>query len=97
MRLNAPRIAPMADAEMDADQKELLVPMGGRVLNIFRTLVRAPKALRGFLGWGNYVLSRRNDLPAREREIVILRIGFLSVSDIGRSIVIRTGSTVRGL
>jgi alkylhydroperoxidase family enzyme len=54
--------------------------MGGRVLNIFRTLVRAPKALRGFLGWGNYVLSRRNDLPAREREIVILRIGFLCKS-----------------
>ena len=80
MRLNAPRIAPMTDAEMDADQKELLVPMGGRVLNIFRTLVRAPKALRGFLGWGNYVLSRRNDLPAREREIVILRVGFLCKS-----------------
>ena len=80
MRLNAPRIAPMTDAEMDADQKELLVPMGGRVLNIFRTLVRAPKALRGFLGWGNYVLSRRNDLPAREREIVILRTGFLCKS-----------------
>jgi 4-carboxymuconolactone decarboxylase len=80
MRLHAPRIAPMTDAEMDADQKELLVPMGGRVLNIFRTLVRAPKALRGFLGWGNYVLSRRNDLPAREREIVILRIGFLCKS-----------------
>jgi alkylhydroperoxidase family enzyme len=80
MRLNAPRIQPLADAEMDADQKELLVPMGGRVLNIFRTLVRAPKALRGFLGWGNYVLSRRNDLPAREREIVILRIGYLCKS-----------------
>jgi alkylhydroperoxidase family enzyme len=80
MRLHAPRIAPITDAEMDADQKELLVPMGGRVLNIFRTLVRAPKALRGFLGWGNYVLSRRNDLPAREREIVILRIGYLCKS-----------------
>ena len=80
MRLTQPRIAPLADDQLDADQKELLAPMGSRVLNIFRTLVRAPKALRGFLGWGNYVLSRRNDLPAREREIVILRIGYLCKS-----------------
>ncbi|MAK64222.1 MAG: carboxymuconolactone decarboxylase, partial [Maricaulis sp.] len=27
--------------------------------------------------WGGYVLSDKNDLPAREREIVILRTGFL--------------------
>jgi 4-carboxymuconolactone decarboxylase len=80
MRLAEPRIAPLTDEEMDADQKELAAPMaanGGRVINIFRTLIRAPKAARGFLAWGNYVLSRRNDLPPREREIVILRTGFL--------------------
>lgn len=79
MRLTAPRIPPLSDDQMDADQKEIAAPMAatGRVLNIFRTLIRAPKAAKGFLAWGNYVLSRRNDLPAREREIVILRIGFL--------------------
>ena len=79
MRLQQPRIKPVADADLTDDQRELLSPMAanGPVLNIFRTLVGAPKALRGFLGWGNYVLSRRNDLPAREREIVILRIGYL--------------------
>lgn len=79
MRLATPRIAPLTDAEMDADQKELVAPMAaqGRVLNIFRTLVRAPKAARAFLAWGNYVLSRRNDLPPRQRELVILRVGFL--------------------
>lgn len=79
MRLAKPRIAPLADGELDADQKELLAPMAdrGRVLNIFRTLARAPKAMKGFMGWGNYVMSRRNDLPAREREIVILRTGYL--------------------
>jgi alkylhydroperoxidase family enzyme len=55
-------------------------PGGGRVLNIFRTLLREPKAMRGFLSWGNYVLSRRNGLPEREREIVILRIGYLCKS-----------------
>lgn len=40
-------------------------------------MVQAPKAAKGFLAWGNYVLSKKNDLPAREREIVILRIGYL--------------------
>jgi 4-carboxymuconolactone decarboxylase len=82
MRLRAPRINPVQDADLNDDQKELLAPMAanGPVLNIFRTLVNAPKAMRGFLGWGNYVLSRRNELPAREREIVILRIGYLCKS-----------------
>ena len=80
MRLTSPRIAPLSDAELSEEQKEILAPMGGRVLNIFRTLVREPKAIKGVLAWGNYVLSRRNALPAREREIVILRIGFLCKS-----------------
>ena len=80
MRLTKPRIAPVADADLTPDQAEILAPMGERVLNIFRTFVNAPKAAKGFLAWGNYVLSRRNDLPAREREIVILRIGYLCKS-----------------
>jgi alkylhydroperoxidase family enzyme len=78
MRLSQPRIAPMSDAEMGPEQQEALKDFGdGPLLNIFRTLARAPKALSRFNAWGGYVLSRRNDLPAREREIVILRIGFL--------------------
>lgn len=83
MRLTAPRIAPVTDAELNDDQRAVLAPMigaGRPVLNIFRTLARAPAALKGFLGWGEYVLSKKNDLPAREREIVILRIGYLCKS-----------------
>ena len=80
MRLAKARIAPLTDAEFSDDQKKALEPFGGRVLNIFRTLVRAPKAFERFNQWGGYILSRRNDLPAREREIVILRTGFLCKS-----------------
>jgi alkylhydroperoxidase family enzyme len=80
MRLTSPRISPLQNAEMDAEQQEIVAPMGERVLNIFRTMIQAPKAAKGFLAWGNYVLSKKNDLPAREREIVILRIGFLCKS-----------------
>jgi alkylhydroperoxidase family enzyme len=83
MRLKAPRIAPVPDAELTEEQAAALAPMstnGRPPLNIFRTLVRAPKALTRFQEWGAYVLSRRNSLPAREREIVILRVGFLCKS-----------------
>src|SRR5690606_37600300 len=49
----------------------------GKVLNIFRTQLVHPEAMRGFLGFGSYVLSKRNTLAAREREIVVLRMGYL--------------------
>lgn len=85
MRLSAPRIEPLEMDRFDEEQAAVLAPFadpankvgGGKVLNIFRTLARAPKALTGFLAWGNYILSRRNALPPREREIVILRTGWL--------------------
>jgi 4-carboxymuconolactone decarboxylase len=82
MRLDAPRIRPLDEAEMTDEQRQVLEPFsrGRRAINIFRTLARAPKALARFNEWGSYVLSRRNGLPAREREILILRTGFLCKS-----------------
>jgi 4-carboxymuconolactone decarboxylase len=81
MRLTKPRIQPLSDDQLSADQEEALKDFRpGPLLNIFRTLVNAPKALTRFNAWGGYVLSRRNDLPAREREIVILRVGYLCKS-----------------
>lgn len=81
MRLTKPRIAPLADADLSPEQTEALEAFRpGPVLNIFRTLAHAPKALTRFNSWGGYILSRRNDLPAREREIVILRTGYLCKS-----------------
>jgi alkylhydroperoxidase family enzyme len=80
LRLREPRIKPLTDEEFTEDQKKLLEPFGERRLNIFRTLVRMPKAFEAFNRWGGYVLSRRNSLPPREREIVILRTGYLCKS-----------------
>src|SRR3954465_8821663 len=81
MRLTKPRIQPLPDDQMGQEQKEALKDFGtGPLLNIFRTLANAPKALARFNQWGGYVLSRRNDLPPREREIVILRVGYLCKS-----------------
>jgi 4-carboxymuconolactone decarboxylase len=80
MRLRAPRIAPTTPESWNDTQKTLAQPLldkRGKVINIFRTLMNHPDAMKGFMGWGSYVLSKKNSLPAREREIVILRIGFL--------------------
>ena len=89
MRLDKPRIEPVDLDRLDADQRVALEPFlasgpsgqggkvgGGKILNIFRTLAHAPKALNAFLGWGNYILSRRNALSPRDRELVILRTGY---------------------
>src|SRR5690606_14066694 len=79
MRLAQPRIAPLRDDEFTPQQLERLEKArqkDGSVLNIFRTLVRVPDAFRAFNWWGGYVLSR-NSLSARDREIVILRTGWL--------------------
>jgi 4-carboxymuconolactone decarboxylase len=82
MRLTKARIAPIQDGEFSDEQRNVVEPMmqQGQVLNIFRTMAHSPSALRRFMEWGGYVLSKRNSLPAREREIVILRIGFLCMS-----------------
>ena len=79
MRLTSPRIAPIDLEGCTQEQREIVEPMKARgpILNIFRTLLNHPAAARAFLGWGGYILSRKSTLPPREREIVILRTGFL--------------------
>ncbi|WP_374613255.1 carboxymuconolactone decarboxylase family protein [Sphingorhabdus sp.] len=86
MRLSAPRVPPVDLDQIDDEQREALAvctgiqrdvtKSEGAVLNIFRTLVHAPKALTAFLAWGGYILSRRNSLSERDRELVILRVGY---------------------
>jgi alkylhydroperoxidase family enzyme len=83
MHLRTPRIPPLSDAALSDEQRAALARAaapGRPTLNIFRTLAHAPEALSAFLAWGSYVLSKKNALPAREREIVILRIGYLCKS-----------------
>ena len=79
MRLSKPRIEPTRDEEWTPEQAELMAPLveRGADFNIFRTMVRVPAAFRAFMAWANYILSKANGLPAREREIAILRTGWL--------------------
>jgi len=82
MRLTAPRIPPLDEKDWPAEARESLGRAGdsGRVLNIFRTLARYPKLLKRWLPFANHVLFK-STLSAREREILILRIGWLCQSE----------------
>lgn len=79
MRLQSPRIAPIADGDFSPEQAAILASLAGPAsgFNIFRTLARTPRALAAFLAWGGYVMSEENSLTPRQREIVILRVGYL--------------------
>lgn len=74
----SPRIPPVSDADMNEVQKELLGPFlqEGRVDNVFRTLAQHPDLMKRWLPFARHVLSK-STLTPREREIVILRAGYL--------------------
>ena len=79
MRLETPRVRPLDESEWDGEAKELLdglLRAGGRVLNIFRTLAHHPKLMKRWLVFGNHILGK-NSLSPRDRELAILRIGWL--------------------
>jgi alkylhydroperoxidase family enzyme len=78
MRMTTPRVAPLKEQELTPEMLDLLGPRfrGIPLLNIFRTLARAPKAYKRFMVWGGYILSDANALSPRDRELVILRTGF---------------------
>jgi uncharacterized protein YceH (UPF0502 family) len=75
------RVAPLADDELDDQQRELLagVLAAGPTQNIFRTLARHPGLFRKWMPFGGKLLNGK--LPARERELAILRVGWLCRSD----------------
>jgi 4-carboxymuconolactone decarboxylase len=91
MRLEKPRVEPLAAEEMDPETRARFGD--GPLLNIFRTLAHHPKLLKRWLVFGNHVLAK-STLPPREREIVILRVGWRCRSEyeFGQHTVIARGS-----
>lgn len=79
MRLATPRVKPLQDDEFNAEQKQLAgtLTRNGKLFNIFRTLIHYPALFGNWLKFANYVLSKRSSISARDREIAILRIGWL--------------------
>jgi 4-carboxymuconolactone decarboxylase len=78
-RLSQPRLAPLAESQWSEEQNQLLAPWkeeDGHVINALATLIRNPTLCERWLPMLDYILSGES-LPAREREILILRIGWL--------------------
>ena len=77
-RPTQPRIKPLARDEMAEEQQKLLLPFqqSGRVFNVFSTMAQHHDLARDWLVFAAHVL-RNNTLPPRDREILILRIGWL--------------------
>ena len=85
MRLAQPRLQPLAESEWDENQAKLLTPLkkhfkDGKVINIFTTLARHPKLMGSWMPFATHILQT-STIPAREREILILRIGWLCRSE----------------
>ena len=78
MRLPKPRVEPIPEVEWTDEVREILprIPGSGRVLNIFSTLARHPKLFKHWQVFGAHILGN-STLPARDRRIAILRVGWL--------------------
>lgn len=77
-----PRIATVESDQWSPAQRELLEPFErtGRLYNVFKTMANHPDLARDWLKFATYILQR-NSLPVRDREILILRIGWLCQSE----------------
>ena len=78
-RPSTPRIHPVTADEQDEQQRELLGGVALPAANIFATFVRHPGLFRKWMPFGGKLLSGK--IPARERELVILRTGYLCRSE----------------
>lgn len=78
-RPDHPRIEPISFDEVDDEELQATLAgaltIDGRPLNIFGVLGRHPKLLKRFNLLGGFLLNK-GLLPERERELVILRIGW---------------------
>jgi 4-carboxymuconolactone decarboxylase len=92
--LSKPRVAPVPDEDLDQEGREFMQTVGreGRVLNIYRTLAAHPKLLKRWGVFGTHVLYK-STLPPRERELLILRTGWLCRSEYewGQHVIIAKG------
>jgi alkylhydroperoxidase family enzyme len=74
-----PMLQPLPADEWDAETRALVgaeSPGGGQVLNVFATLAHHPKLMKRWMVFGTHVLAK-STLPARDRELLILRTGWL--------------------
>jgi alkylhydroperoxidase family enzyme len=93
-RLRKPRIEPVKKESWTAEQRTLLEPLekAGRLYNVFKTMGNHAALASAWMTFATHIL-RRNSLPPRDREILILRIGWLCRSEYEWAQHVRIGKT----
>jgi len=93
-RLRGPRIEPVKKESWAAEQRTLLEPLekAGRLYNVFTTMGNHAALASAWMTFATHIL-RRNSLPPRDREILILRIGWLCRSEYEWAQHVRIGKT----
>ena len=79
MKLSQPRITPLTADEWTDEQRDSLEARSreGRVYNVVGTLARHWEAAKKFQVWAYHIMGETSTLVPRERELLILRIGWL--------------------
>ncbi len=79
MKLSQPRIPPLAESEWTAEQRKVLAPIKASqpFYNVLGTLSRHWDAAQKFTVWAYHVMGETSRIAPREREILILRVGWL--------------------
>jgi len=82
VRVAAPRIMPVQEAQWTPELRELAAKYlhGERAGNAFKTLLNIPQLVDGVMPFQIYI-TRDSSLPLRQREILILRTGWLAGSE----------------
>lgn len=79
MKLSQPRILPLAESEWTDEQRKVLGPVKASqpFYNVLGTLSRHWDAAQKFTVWAYHVMGETSRIAPREREILILRVGWL--------------------
>jgi 4-carboxymuconolactone decarboxylase len=82
-RVTYARIQPLDAKEWTDAQREMLGPMarGDQTTNVFKTCLRNAELCRAWMPFALYLLSDKNTVPPREKELLILRTSWLCRAD----------------
>src|SRR5687767_509032 len=82
-RVPEARLKPVPAAEWTDAHREALGTRarGEDTLDVFQTCLRNVELCRNWMAFTNYILSERSSITPRDRELLILRTGYLCRSD----------------
>src|SRR5262245_1474115 len=93
-RLTKPRIAPVPEQERDETQRQMLASRPD--YNVYKTLAHHPELFSRWSGLGRFVMNG-SSLPARHREMLMLRMGWLCQSEYEWSQHARIATSAAGM